>query len=217
MELLLIRHALPVRVDGGEGPADPSLSSVGVRQAAVVAGALADEPLAAVVSSPLRRARETAAFIAAAHGLDVVVHEGLAEFDRNTTWYVPIEELKAARDPRWPAMVEGRLDEDHGIDLETFRAGALGAIEAIIANYAGGAVAAVTHGGVINAYVAEVLGAASTSIFYPHYASVSRILASRGGVRSIHSLNEGQRLSRTCIELTSSLVSVSVRGMPWVG
>ena len=33
MELLVIRHALPVRIEGVDGPADPPLSDLGLRQA----------------------------------------------------------------------------------------------------------------------------------------------------------------------------------------
>ena len=54
------------------------------------------------------RARETAAPIAAAHGLDVEIVDGLVEYDVQADDYIPIEELKATNDPRWHAMVEGR-------------------------------------------------------------------------------------------------------------
>ena len=194
MELLLIRHALPIRIDGGTGPADPTLAAAGVRQAEALAGSLVHEALSAIVSSPLRRARETAAALAAAHGLPVVIEDGLAEFDRNTTWYVPVEELRAARDPRWLAMAQGRLTDDHGVDAATFRRGAVDAVESVIAAHAGGVVAVVTHGGVINAYVASVLQTAEPGVFYPDYTSVSRLLASRSGVRSVRSLNEASHL-----------------------
>ncbi|MET0159370.1 MAG: histidine phosphatase family protein, partial [Acidimicrobiales bacterium] len=60
MDLLLIRHALPVRIDDGEGPADPELSDEGWRQAGALAAWLADEEIEAMVASPLRRAQETA-------------------------------------------------------------------------------------------------------------------------------------------------------------
>jgi probable phosphoglycerate mutase len=44
MELLLIRHALPVRVEGAEGTAaDPDLSDLGHEQAKALAAWLADE------------------------------------------------------------------------------------------------------------------------------------------------------------------------------
>ncbi len=64
MDLLLIRHALPVRIEGGDGPADPELSDDGWRQAGALAAWLADDGIDAMVASPLRRAQETAAPLA---------------------------------------------------------------------------------------------------------------------------------------------------------
>jgi probable phosphoglycerate mutase len=58
VNLLLIRHAEP---DTGDGPRpDPPLSAAGRAQASALATWLAEDELAAVYTSPLRRARETA-------------------------------------------------------------------------------------------------------------------------------------------------------------
>jgi broad specificity phosphatase PhoE len=55
------------------------LSENGRDQADVVAKALADADLAAVLTSPLQRAQETAAPVATLHGLDVLTDERLVE------------------------------------------------------------------------------------------------------------------------------------------
>ena len=55
------------------------LSENGRNQAEVVAKALADADVTAVFASPLERAQETAAPIAALHGLDVQPEDGLIE------------------------------------------------------------------------------------------------------------------------------------------
>ena len=55
------------------------LSAAGVGMAAAAAAALAGREVVAVVSSPLERARETAAAVAAGFGLDVAVDERLTE------------------------------------------------------------------------------------------------------------------------------------------
>ncbi len=55
------------------------LSETGRHQAELVAKALADADLGAVVASPMQRAQETAAPVAAAHGLQVGTDEGLIE------------------------------------------------------------------------------------------------------------------------------------------
>ena len=195
MELLLIRHALPARVELTEGLADPQLAPEGREQAGRLAAFLADEQLAAVLASPMRRARETAEPLAARCALALETRDSLAEFDRASSWYVPMEELQAAGDPRWHAIVEGRWDEVYGIDFAAFQREAVEAVESVIADHPGGRVAVVTHGGVINAYVAHVVDSRRSSIFQPHYTSVTRVLAARSGERTLRSLNETHHLS----------------------
>ncbi len=48
----------------------------------------------------------------------------------------------------------------------------------------------VCHGGVINTYTADVLGLGAMLFFEPAYTSISRVLVSRDGARSLLSLNE---------------------------
>ena len=52
----------------------------------------------------------------------------------------------------------------------------------------------VCHGAVINLYLGHVLGLARLLWFEPNYASISRVRASRDGVRSVVSLNETAHL-----------------------
>jgi probable phosphoglycerate mutase len=184
VELVLIRHALPVRVDEGHpdaGPADPELSPLGHAPASALAAWLAEEQLDAIWSSPMRRARETAAPLATACGLPIAVDEGLAEFDRDALSYIPIEELKAAGDPRWNELPERPED---------FVAGVVDTMERIARSHPSQRVAVVCHGGVVNAYAGHVLGIDAPLFFLPHYTSISRILAAGSGERSIRSLNE---------------------------
>ena len=73
MELLLIRHGLPLRVERADGaPADPPLAPEGRAQAERLAAWLAPERIDAVYASPMRRARETAEPLARARGLALV-------------------------------------------------------------------------------------------------------------------------------------------------
>jgi 2,3-bisphosphoglycerate-dependent phosphoglycerate mutase len=193
MELLLIRHALPLRLEVDEGPADPDLSDVGRRQADLVAQWLAAEGIDALYVSPLARARQTAAPVAAACGVDLVVDDDLAEWDREANAYIPMEELKATDHEVWRAMAQGRWT-DLGIDVDAFRQRVTGSIDAIAARHAGDKVAVVCHGGVINTYTGKVLGIDQLLYFEPEYTGISRVLVSRKGVRSIRSLNEAPHL-----------------------
>ncbi len=194
MELLLIRHALPVRLEGGTDPADPALAAEGVEQALRLAAYLSTEHLDAVYCSPLRRALETARPLVADRALAPVVVDGLAEWDREATEYVPVEELKAAGDERWTALLEGVWDGDG--TPEEFVDRVVTTIEKLIAEHPTQRIAAVCHGGVINAYTAHVLGipGPQTAYFYPNYTSIHRVAAARSGERSIVTLNETPHL-----------------------
>ena len=197
MELLLIRHGLPVRRELSEGIADPELAEAGHAQARHLAAYLASEGLDAIYASPLNRARQTAEPLAADKGLAITIVDDVAEWDRNSSEYVPVEELKAANDPRWQAMVRGDWNV-HDESPEEFAARTVGAIEAIIAAHPSQRVAIVCHGGVINGYLAHVLGLASSQgFFYPNYTSIHRITASPKGHRSVVTINETSHLRGT--------------------
>jgi 2,3-bisphosphoglycerate-dependent phosphoglycerate mutase len=191
MELLWVRHAEPERIEPGTGVrADPALTQVGREQAQQLADWLAFEPIDAILSSPLQRAVDTAAPIAAACGVEVEIVEDLVEYDSNSDHYIPMEELRANKDDRWHAMVDGRWDA-FGADLpDVFRARIDGVVAEIIGRFAGKRVVAVCHGGVINVALGSVLGVAQPLWFEPGYTSLSRMIASRTGVRSVASVNE---------------------------
>jgi probable phosphoglycerate mutase len=184
---MLIRHALPIRVEGAAGPADPDLSDHGRRQSVVLAEWLQVEPVDAIVTSPMVRARQTAAPLGRARGFEPVVVDGLAEFDRDAEFYVPIEEMKAENDPRWLALLAGEVPEE-------FQETVVTAIEEVIADHRGRTVAAVCHGGVINCYLAHLLGIDRPLFFEPVYTGITRVRAAADGTRSLVSINETAHL-----------------------
>jgi len=193
LELLLIRHALPERVERDDGrPADPPLSAAGHEQARRLARWLAPLPLDAVYTSPLRRARETAAPLARAQGLEPRDEHGVRELDADSSRYVPLEELKREDPAAWRALVQGGLYA--GIDLAAFRSAVDEGLARIAAAHRGGRVAVVCHGGVINVFAARILGIDEPLFFDPPYTSVSRFLVSSEGPRSIASLGEAAHL-----------------------
>lgn len=193
MQLLLIRHALPLRVENPDGrPADPPLSDAGRAQAGRLAEWLAAERLDALYASPLRRAAETALPLSRRAGLPVRPEAGVAEYDAEAAAYVPLEELKAADPEAWRAAVQGGLWA--GIDIERFRETVVASLEGIAGRHPGARVAVVCHGGVINAFAAHVLGIDRPLFFEPAYTSVSRFLVARSGERSVVTLNEAAHL-----------------------
>ena len=195
MNILWVRHAEPERIESGTGvPANPSLTERGHEQAQRLAEWLAHEHVDAVLSSPQRRAIETAAPVAAAHALTVEVADGLVEYDVQADHYIPIEELRATKDERWTAMVEGRWTDFGGEDPDTFTRRVAGAVDEIVARFPGKNVVAVCHGGVINVALASILGLARPLWFDPMYTSISRMAAARSGARSVVTVNERAHL-----------------------
>ncbi len=192
MELLLIRHAEPVRIGPGEGdgPADPPLTELGHQQARRLAAWLEAETIDHVVVSPLLRARETAAPLLERLARPPEIDDLLTEYDARADHYLPVEELRETRDERWTAMVEGRWEDFGGEEPTSFRARVIPRIDAIATAHAGERVAVVCHGGVINVFLADVLGIDRLLWFDPSYTSVSRTKVSRDGIRSLMTLNE---------------------------
>jgi probable phosphoglycerate mutase len=196
VELLLIRHAEPVRIAPGSSPApaDPGLTDRGRVQAMRLASWLDDEPLDALLSSPLRRARETAELVGNTLGFDVETVDGLMEYDAHADSYIPVEELRETRDHHWRAMIEGRWEELGGEPPDQFQARIVPCVDEVIGRFPGGRVAAVCHGGVINVYLAALLGLERHLWFEPGYTSITRVAAARTGERSLVTLNETAHL-----------------------
>lgn len=189
MDLLLVRHGLPLRVERDDGqPADPVLSEEGRAQADAVARWLAHERIDHVVASPLLRARQTAEPLARALGLEVEIEPRVAEFDRDSARYVPLEELKRTDYAAWKAFMEGGYGD--GVPLETFVREVHDALDACIARHRGRRVAVFCHGGVINVFAARVLGSPRPLFFEPAYTSINRFAAASSGERSVVALNE---------------------------
>ena len=192
MDLIIVRHALPLRVEKESGTADPELSAEGHRQAELLARYLAHEHIDAVYSSPLARARQTASPLSSRLGLELREKDGVAEWDKNSSEYIPIEEMQAMNHPKWQAMIRGEWVSDE--DPDEFYARVRAAFDEIIDDHPSERVAVVCHGGVINYYLSHVLGMSSTQFFYPHYTSIHRVKAVSGGRRSVTSLNETAHL-----------------------
>jgi probable phosphoglycerate mutase len=187
MELILIRHGLPVR---SAETSDPPLTDEGHDQARRAARWLADERIEAVYSSPMRRAVQTAAPFVALSGLALSTHPGIVEFDRASGTYIPMEELKREDYAAWRAMAEGTFD----VDIFAFQTMVVAALEEIVAANPGRRVAVFCHGGVVNVWTAHVLRMEARLFFEPGYASIHRYLCAGTGQRNIVALNERAHL-----------------------
>ncbi|MGW5570537.1 histidine phosphatase family protein [Nocardia thailandica] len=189
MQLILVRHAQPVRIAAFDGPADPALSPTGLEQAERVPAALAQHRIARLVSSPQRRARETAAPTAAKLGLPVDIVEDLAEYDRDLPAYIPIEDAATEFRDAYERIKAGHLPEQ--IDGPSFVARVLAAVDDLVATAdPADTVVAFAHGGVVNVLLQELLALERPLTFPIDYCSITRILFSRTGRRTVATVNE---------------------------
>jgi len=197
-ELFLIRHgdAIP-----GADEIIPSgvyddlpLSSIGREQAQALAERLGKVPFAALYSSPLRRCLETASPLAEQLGMTVTVVPDLREVQIGEVIPLPgdgdLEALSQALHERQNQIVRlagatGNWDDIPGSESSrALRQRVVEALDAIANKHIGERVVAFAHGGVINAYAAEVLGlnkdfffpAANTSITVVRVAGKHRVL-----------------------------------------
>jgi len=188
VELILIRHAEPAVCDEADpSSADPPLAARGRAQAKALADWLAREDLDCLVSSPARRARETAAAIADRSGLDVEVDDRLRDAGPDGGPYRPIEAAGALDRAALRARVEAY---GSGPGLVAISRRVNQALDERCARHPGGRVVVCCHGSVVNLYAARVLGLADPLFLETAYASAHRFMISRGGVRSVRSLNE---------------------------
>ena len=152
--LVLIRHGETAwnRATRIQGHTDIPLSPLGLAQAARVAEALADEPFAAIYSSDLSRARQTAQALAEARGLPLRLDTGLREraFGRfeGLSWQ-EIDEGFPEDAARWR-----RREPDYAVgggeSLIDFSARCLQAAGRAVAAHPGQSIALVAHGGVLD-------------------------------------------------------------------
>lgn len=199
MQLLVVRHGRPETIAGTHaGVADPALEKAGLVQASAVARALQAGtfgPVAGLVSSPMRRARETAAPSVAALGLELTVEPGLAELDDGAAAYGNGFDDHDSRSAAWDAINEGHW-LGHRFDPRAFASRVVDGMETVIDRFAAlhgrpeANLAVFCHAGVISAFVGHVVRAERPLFMAPDYGSVSRILVEPDGHREVLSINQ---------------------------
>jgi broad specificity phosphatase PhoE len=187
MQLLLVRHALPLRSEPGQG-SDPHLSAEGVEQAKRLPDALARFPITRLVSSPQIRSVHTAQPVSDALGLPIEIDERLAEYDRDMEHYIPIEQIAAEFPEELERLANGHLPGS--VDEAAFMARVNAGIRDLVA--AGeheDTVAVFSHGGVINGLLHTILGTEKILCFNVDYAGITRLLSSRDGNLHVAAVN----------------------------
>lgn len=156
--LFLVRHAshgLLGKTLAGRMPG-LRLSEIGQAEAERVAARLGRETIDEVLSSPLERARQTAAPIAARLNRAVAVVDELNEIDCGCWTGQSFATL--ADDPRWHVWNEARASActPGGETMQAVQARAMALVKRLSAGE--GAAVLVSHGDVIKAIVAAILG-----------------------------------------------------------
>lgn len=171
-----------------QGHLDIALNPEGERQAALLAAALAGEPIDAVVASDLVRARQTADAVARAHGLPVQVDKSLRErcyggFEG--LLYTEIAQRFPLQFAAWQARdIDAVLPPgvNRGETFRQFNQRVIGALQRLARANPGKTVAVVAHGGVLECAYRSALGLPleSPRDFKIHNASVNRFTLDAG-------------------------------------
>ncbi|MFI7134044.1 bifunctional RNase H/acid phosphatase [Nonomuraea sp. NPDC050153] len=201
--LLLLRHgetALSVeRRFSGRG--DAELTPNGLAQAAAAAERLSREPyrLDAIVSSPLKRARQTAEAVARRTGLDVEVDEDLRELDFGEWEGHTFTEVQR----RWPAELSTWLADPEtappgGESFATVARRVQAAGERLVERYEGRTVLAISHVTPIKMLLRQALLAPLESLYRMHLdvACLSLIEYYADGPAVVKSFNDTSHLRR---------------------
>jgi broad specificity phosphatase PhoE len=156
--LVLVRHGETDwnRERRFQGHADMPLNDVGRRQAHELAGALREETLGAVYTSPLQRASETARIVAAALGLEARELEALREIDVGDWQGMTVDEVKT----RFPELAEvaWRSGWPNGETHDELGARVLPALLELERTHPDERVLGVTHAGPIRVALAAAAG-----------------------------------------------------------
>lgn len=215
-ELYLIRHgdALPgpefVIPEDGEGNSPP-LTPLGHRQAEALSRWWSDKQFDALYSSPLRRTRETAAPFAEIRAMKIIIEDDLREvefrIDGKNHGEHPGDELslaemkirydeavrKVSEEGRW-SVLPGSESSEH------LRERVTRALTTIAANHPGDRVAVFAHAGVINVFLAVILGQERDLLFPFHNTSVT-IVRCQGQRASLVAFNDISHLREFGVRL----------------
>jgi ribonuclease H / adenosylcobalamin/alpha-ribazole phosphatase len=171
--LVLVRHgatahSVEKRFSGGITGANPPLSPAGIAQVEATADWLAArEDIDVVVTSPVRRTRESAAILARRLGAEIAeVVDGMAEMDFGSWDGFTFAELMAQHQDDLTAWLA-----DHGVAAgggESFRQvqeRVLAARDQLLEKYAGATIVVLTHVSPIKILVADAVGAELDALY----------------------------------------------------
>jgi probable phosphoglycerate mutase len=197
MILYCIRHGESTfNADGRiQGHLDPPLSELGHRQAAALAAAYGKLPIEAIYCSPLLRAKQTAAPLAAALKLELFIEPDLIEIHAGIFQGKRGDEVGFEYPHEWAVWRRG--DPDYAIPQGESRRTVMirgGAMLQTIAQGPQGQVAVVSHGGLLAGALKTMLEIpAHKHPFSIENAAIARLEITPDRVR-LHTMNQSDHL-----------------------
>jgi broad specificity phosphatase PhoE len=195
MKLILVRHGETKWNHENRivGHTQIALNSNGREQVARLSRALKDEKVSAIFSSPLRRARETAAAVANAHRLEVVTDDALKEVDAGELEGLTFGEVMERYGDFFQEWIKGNpsLRMPGGESMTELRQRTWPAVERVVGEYHDGMVILVSHSLAILSIISGALGMSTTDFrrLRLNVASIS-ILNFRDGDVSLELFND---------------------------
>lgn len=202
--LVLLRHGetllTPQRRLSGSGGSNPGLSPAGRRQAQATADALAHRgDIEAVVTSPMRRCRETALTVAAGLGQSIQVDPDLREADFGAWEGLTFTEVRE----RYPDDLSAWLASPEtppsgaGETMQQVTRRAAAVRDGLLAQYAGATVVVVSHVGPLRTLIRLALQAPPHSLFRMEVAaaSLSTVTYDADGIATVQALNDTHHLN----------------------
>ncbi len=197
---LLLRHGqTPLSIDKRfSGTGEASLTEVGLAQAAAAAERLRHSAATAVISSPLRRALETATAVAKGLGVEVDVDEGLRETDFGDWEGYTFAEVRTG----WPAELDAWLASTavappYGESFDATATRVRQARDRVLSRYGGQTVVVVSHVTPIKTLVRMALEAPPSALYRMHLdlACLSEVQWYADGPAVVRSLNDTHHLA----------------------
>ncbi|WP_374202069.1 histidine phosphatase family protein [Streptomyces sp. AC550_RSS872] len=202
--LVLLRHGetllTPERRISGSGGSNPGLSPAGRRQARAAADALAHRgAVEAVVTSPMRRCRETAQCVAARLGLSVRIDRDLREADFGAWEGLTFAEVRERYPDDLSAWLASPETPPSGAE-ETMHqvARRVTAVrDGLLARYAGATVLVVSHVVPLRTLIRLALQAPPHTVFRMEVAaaSLSTVTYDEDGTATVQALNDTHHLN----------------------
>jgi broad specificity phosphatase PhoE len=176
-----------------QGQLDPPLSEKGRAQAVRLARRLAGRPLQGLYASDLKRAQETATPLAEATGLQIVPMTDLREVFLGEWEGLHTEELarlypeawtRWTQEPNWDLVPGGESGAEFESRVDR-------ALKTILGRHPVGDIAVVTHGGVIQIALHQVVGRPSRGLFPFRISNASiTVIETRNGRVTIDAVND---------------------------